>query len=128
MRDRKYTVGSELRAELKKPRNAGFHRLAHAIGGMVVANLDDFADLDHHAAVKRLQRECGVCCDEIELDLGPVGKVVAKQPRSIAFDEMEEAEFQELVQAIYNHIAKKYWPDMSPESVEEMVLAFEGHS
>lgn len=127
MRDRKYTIGTELRAELKKPRNAKFHRLAHAIGSLMVDQRDEFMAMDPHAAVKRLQRECGVCCEEMTIDLGPLGQVAVKVPRSIAFDEMEESDFSALVKAIYDHIAATYWTGMTPEAIEEMVLMYEGN-
>jgi len=128
MRDRKYSTGSELRAELKKRRNVKFHRLAHAIGALAVEQLPDFHNLSAHDAIKRLQRECGACCEEMQMDLGPVvGTVAVKVPRSIAFDEMDESEFQQLVGSIYRHLAAKYWPDMDEEAVEELVLMYESN-
>jgi hypothetical protein len=112
MRARKYGVGTEVRAELKKPRNVKFHRLAHAIGTMMVEQCDDFTGMDAHDALKRLQRECGAFCDELSmtLDLGTLGThtVGIKQPRSMSFDEMDEGEFQQLVAAIYKHVGAKY--------------------
>jgi hypothetical protein len=126
MRERGYTVGSEVRAELKKRRNVKFHRLAHAIGAMCVDQLDTFAGLDAHAAIKRLQRETGVCCEEMALDLGPLGTVAVKMPRSMAFDEMGEDEFSQLVEAIYKHLAATYWPSMTPEAIAGMADMYEG--
>lgn len=133
MRDRKMHVNVELRAELKQRRNVRFHRLSHALGAMLVEQVEDFAELSAHDALKRLQRECGVCCDEMAMtiDLGAgIGKVnvPVKVPRSIAFDECDESEFSELMNAIYRHVSKTYWPDMTPEAVEEMVLMYEGNS
>jgi hypothetical protein len=129
MRDRKLGVGTEVRAELKKPRNVLFHRLAHAIGTMMVEQCDEFSGMDAHDALKRLQRECGAFCDELSmtLDLGALGTHVVgiKQPRSMAFDELDESEFQSLVKAIYEHIAAKYWTTMTPEAVEQMVECYE---
>ena len=67
MRDRKYTVGTQLRAELKKPRNVKFHRLAHAIGGLMVDNVESFSNLDAHSAVSngakalREQKQANLC-------------------------------------------------------------------
>jgi len=117
-----YAVGTLLRAELKAPRNTYFHRLAHVLGKIVVDNLEQFKDLTPHAALKKLQGETGVSCETIELDLGPFGKHTAHQPKSMAFDEMDETEFRELIGAIYRHIATKYWPAMTAGQVEQMVL------
>jgi hypothetical protein len=129
MKERKYHAGTEVRAEFKRRRNVKFHRLAHAIGALVVEQVEDFSGLSAHDALKRLQRECGACCDEITmtLDLGALGKhvVPVKQPRSISFEELDEAEFQDLVAAMYKHLSATYWQSMTPEAVEEMVLMYE---
>lgn len=128
MRESGYKTGSELRAELKKPRNAKFHRLAHAIGGLMVDQVEGFEDMDAHGAFKKLQGDCGACCEPMELDLGTLGKVSIQVPRSIAFDEMDEGDFHALVRAIYDHIAARYWPTMTPAAVEEMALMYERDS
>lgn len=120
MRQRGYAVGSELRAELKKRRNVKFHRLGHAIGELVRSQIDGFDATDAHDAFKQMQRECGASCEEIEIDLGPLGKAPVKVAKSISFDEMDEGEFRELVAAVCGHIARKYWPAMTAEQVEAM--------
>jgi hypothetical protein len=129
-KERKYHVGDEVRAEFSKPRNVKFHRLAHALGSMMVEQVHDFSGLTAHDALKRLQRECGAYCDEITmtLDLGTLGKhiVPVKEPRSISFDELDAGDFDQLVKSIYEHISKTYWPSMTPDAVEEMVLMYEG--
>lgn len=121
MRERKLRIGTEVRAEIKRPRNPAFHRLAHAIGSLVVDQLPDFESCDAHEAVKRLQRETGVCCETMEIDLGPLGKVPVMVPQSLAFDEMGEEDFQRLVQAIFRLLASKYWSGMSEEAIAELV-------
>lgn len=120
MRARKYCVGTELRVELKKPRNPKFHRLAHALGQLAVDHIEGFESLSAHDALKRLQRECGVQCESQELDLGPLGKVPVSVPRSIAFDELDEGEFGELFAGVVLHIRKAYWPTLSEEAIEEL--------
>lgn len=120
MRARKYCVGTELRVELKKPRNPKFHRLAHALGQLAVDHIEGFESLSAHDALKRLQRECGVQCESQELDLGPLGKVPVSVPRSIAFDELDEGEFGELFTGVVLHIRKAYWPTLSEETIEEL--------
>ena len=39
MRDRKFHVNREVRAELKQRRNVKFHRLAHAVGQLLVEHV-----------------------------------------------------------------------------------------
>lgn len=125
MRERKYHVGTEVRAELKKPRNAKFMRLAHAIGALMVDQHSDFAGLATHDALKRLQSESGAACETVEYDLPGIGKLTRTEPCSLAFDEMDEGTFSEVVQTIYRHIAAKYWTDLDETAVEELVLMYE---
>ncbi|MDE2468619.1 MAG: hypothetical protein KGL35_07720 [Bradyrhizobium sp.] len=119
MRERGYTTGTEIRAELKKPRNAKFHRLMHALGALLVDQADGLEDLDAHGAIKRLQRETGVQCDEMSIDVPGIGSLAVKMPRSIAFDEMEEGDFSQLWAAIVRHASAKYLHGMTTEAIEE---------
>lgn len=128
MRARKYSVGSDLRAELKKPRNPGFHRKAHALGQMAVDNIEGFEQLNAHDALKRLQTEAGVQCEPMELDLGPLGLVNISRPRSIAFDEMEEGDFTELWEGVLAHIRARYWPTLADYAIEQFALMAENES
>ena len=116
LKERKFHVNREVRAELKQPRNVAFHRLAHAVGHLLVDNVEEFRDLTSHEALKRLQREAGVCCEPFEIDLGPVlGKVTAMQARSLAFDELEEDEFRTFFDGITAWIGEHYTQVMVDE-------------
>jgi hypothetical protein len=126
MKDRKYREGDELRLEIKRPRNPKFHRLMHAIGQMLVEHVDGFEGLDGHSAIKRIQRESGVCCEEQTMELPGLGTVTLKVPESLAFDEMDDTRFRELFDGATRYIAERYWPDMTPEALEEMALAMAG--
>lgn len=108
LRERKFNVGREVRAELKQSRNPAFHRLAHALGHLLVDNVEGFEGLDAHGALKRVQAASGICCEPLEIDLGPLGNVSVQQPRSIAFDEMDEAEFGEFFRGICDYIDRHY--------------------
>jgi len=116
LKERRFHVDREVRAELKQPRNVAFHRLAHAVGHLLVDNVEEFRDLTSHEALKRLQREAGVCCEPFEIDLGPVlGKVTAMQARSLAFDELEEDEFRTFFDGITAWIGEHYTQVMVDE-------------
>ncbi|KRG47366.1 hypothetical protein ARC20_03285 [Stenotrophomonas panacihumi] len=135
MKQRGYRRGQELRLEVKAPRNRAFHRLAHAVGQLMVDNVEGWEGLDSHEAVKRLQREAGVCCEVIEMDASPVisavlatvdqtfGAGAAKLlravlpeiktipvtvARSLAFDSMDEDEFGRLFEGINAYIGANY--------------------
>lgn len=108
MKERRFHAGREVRAELKQPRNPAFHRLAHAVGHLLVDNVEAFRDMDAHGAIKEIQAKTGVCCEPLEIDLGSLGKVTAQVPRSLAFDEMSEDEFAQLFEAITAYIGEHY--------------------
>lgn len=108
LRERRFHTGREVRAELKQPRNPAFHRLAHAVGHLLVDNVEEFRDHDAHSAIKAIQTKTGVCCEPLEIDLGPMGKVTAQVARSLAFDEMAEDEFHQLFEAITAYIGEHY--------------------
>lgn len=126
LRERKFSVGKEIRAELKQSRNPAFHRLAHAIGNLLADNVDEFSQLTGHEALKRVQTESGVCCEPMELDLGPLGRIHVKQPRSLAFDEMDESEFKQFFEGITQYIGDKYAHVMLDEVRSEYWLMVQG--
>lgn len=108
MKERGYRNGDEVRLEIKKPRNVKFHRLAHAIGNLLIEHVEKFRDLSGHDALKQVQRESGVCCEPMEIDLGTLGKVPVNVPRSLAFDEMDEDEFVQFFNGITQYIGDHY--------------------
>lgn len=128
LRERRFAVGREIRAELKQPRNPAFHRLAHAVGNLLVDNVDKFHGMTGHDALKEVQRESGVCCDVIELDLGTLGRVPVKQPRSLAFDEMAEDEFRVFFDGITTYIGEHYASVMLEDVRAEYWAMVEGEA
>jgi len=134
-KERGYRVGHEYRLEIKASRNAAFHRLAHAVGNLLVDNVEAFRDLDAHAALKRVQLEAGICCEMVEMDATPViaavldasetllgagaRKVLAgvlpeihtipvKVAQSLAFDSMEEEDFAAFFKGVTAWIGEHY--------------------
>lgn len=120
LRDRGYKVGDLLAAELKKPRNPKFNRLVHRIGQLVVANIGAFSGLDAHRAIKRLQIEGRVACEEIGIMVANYGMVIQLIPRSLSFDSMDEGEYHEAAKGICRTISERYWPEMEPDQIEQM--------
>lgn len=120
LRDRGYHIGDLLAADLTKPRNPKFNRLVHQLGQLVVANIDAFAGLDAHTAIKRLQIEGKVACDEIGIMVPGYGMVIQLIPRSLSYQSMDEGEYQKAARGISRAIAERYWPDSTPEAIESM--------
>lgn len=130
LRNRGYKIGATVLAELTKPRNPGFHRLAHALGTLIAENIEEFAGMDAHAVLKRLQLEAGVACDEVLafMDIELMGhkqriKVNQRIPRSLSFASMEDGEFREVMRALSNYVAREYWPGLTAERIEAMAEA-----
>lgn len=121
MQERKYRTNDEIRAHLTKPRNTSFHRLVHQLGALAAQNIESFHGIDSHDAIKRLQRESGVCCDESEVDAPGLGKFLVRVPKSISYDCMDESDFRILWEAICNHLIAKYWPDLTCDEIDAMV-------
>ena len=119
LRAKGFHVGDVVFAELKKPRNPGFHRLVHALGKLVADNVDDFAGMSAHATIKRLQLEAGVGCESIAYKINGMD-VVQRIPLSLSYESMDEAEFHEVFSGICRHIGKAYWGGLSAEEVSAM--------
>lgn len=119
LRERGYRMNDLLAADLVKPRNPKFNNLVHRLGQLVVANIDAFAGMDAHKAIKRLQIEGKVACDEIgiQTDFGQMLYIV---PRSLSFESMDEGEYQQAARGISRTIAERYWHGLTPEAIERM--------
>lgn len=117
MAERGYRRGDEVRLEIKKARNVRFHRLAHAVGNLLVDHVEKFRHMTGHDALKAVQRESGVCCEQQTVDMGTlrlgelevhIGERPVTVARSIAFDEMPEEEFHEFFSGITDYIDQHY--------------------
>lgn len=128
LRERGYKVGDLLLADLTKPRNPKFNRLVHRIGQLVVANIDAFHGLEAHTAIKRLQIEGRIACDEIGIHVPGFGMVIQFIPRSLSFESLDEAEFQAAARGICRTIADRYWPALTEDQIAEMAELFVGEA
>lgn len=120
LRARGYKVGDIVAGEIRKPRNPGFWRLAHAFATLVSENIDQFAGMQAHAVLKRLQWEGNIGCEELGVNVPGVGMAVVRMPQSMGFESMEDGEFHEVMRAFCNHVSKTYWKDLEPEQIEQM--------
>lgn len=121
LRELGYKRGDLVFSEFFKPRNPLFHRLAHRIGTLCVRSIEAFAGMDAHDALKKLQLDAAVECEESRAIVPDVGVMTVLTPISLAFESMEEGRFQAFVRRVYDHIAHRYWPDMSAEDISTMV-------
>lgn len=124
LREKGYRVGDLLAVELAKPRSPGFWRLAHRIGNLCVRNIDDFAGMDAHQALKKLQFDGNIECDVTETLIPGVGVMIHRKPRSLSFESLDQGEFHLVARAMCRHIAERYWPHMDEDAVAEMAESF----
>lgn len=124
LRSKGYHIGDVLSAELRKPRNPGFHGLAHRLGEMIAANIEAFEGIEAHDVLKRLQIEGNIGCDEIALNFPGVGPCTYRVPRSLSFESMDQGEFSAVIAAMCAHVSRTYWPSLSPEKIEAMAEAW----
>lgn len=96
MRERKFTVGKELRATLRQDRNPMFYRKAHVLSGWLADNVEAFAGLSQHDALKKLQELSGIGVESVEYDLPGIGKLTRTEAESLNFADMDEGRFNEL--------------------------------
>lgn len=135
MKERGYRRGDEVRVEIKKARNIKFHRLAHAVGNLLVQNVEKFRHMGGHDALKQIQRESGVCCEQQVVDMGvlrigditvEIGERPVQVARSIAFDDMPEDEFHEFFNGITDYIDQHYQSVMTDDVRAEYLLMVNG--
>ena len=120
LRARNLKTGQVIQAEVFKLRSKGFNRLAHRIGSLVAENIEAFNGMDSHKALKRLQIESNVACDEIGISVPNFGMCIQRIPRSFGFESMDEDEYRGAVNGICRYVSERYWPTLTPEQVEQM--------
>lgn len=146
LRNKHFKIGDVVGAEIRKLRNVKFNRLVHRIGQLCAANIEEFTGMEAHSIIKRIQLEGNICCDEIALKIHgfesqawkyvrPVvepilamvgfkindnGFMIARIPRSLSFESLDEQEFHDAAKKICRFIAEKYWPDLEPGQIEKM--------
>ena len=120
LRERGYHLDDLLAADLTKPRNPKFNRLVHQLGRLATQQIEAFAGMDSHKAIKRLQLEGKVACEEIGYMIPGYGMAIQFVPRSISYESMDEAEFQEAARGISRTISERYWPTLTTDQIEAM--------
>lgn len=120
LRSRHYRVGDVVAAEIRKPRNPGFHRLAHAFGELLAQNVEALRGCDGHEALKRVQIEADIECRHARLRIDGE-EVEYRMPRSLSFESMSQAEFEKFCDRVGQYVADTYWPTLSPEQVQQMI-------
>ena len=128
LRAKGYSIGDIVAAEITKPRNPRFHRLAHVFGQLLADNLDAFEGVAAHDVLKRLQIEGNIACETVALIFPGVGPCEYRIPMSLSFAQMDEGQFREVFDQFARYVVKTYWQSMTPEGIEKMADMTRGGS
>lgn len=121
LREKGYRVGDAVNAEITKARSPGYHKLAHAFGQLVADNIEEFAGLDSHQCLKRLQWLADIECEHVAVSVPGMGMMEARWPNSLSYSSMDQARFERTLMAMARYVAEKYWHDeVDAEDVIDM--------
>jgi hypothetical protein len=122
LRDRGLKVGDIVAVSFTKPRNPEFWRMAHQLGTLCVENIDDFHGIDSHAALKKLQFDGNIECEESMTVIPEYGmEIKHRKPKSLAFESMDQTVFYQVMRQMSAFIVKKYWPNLTEDQVLKMI-------
>lgn len=120
LREKNFKVGDIVSAEVKKPREYWYHKHAHVFGELVAQNIPDFEGMGAHEALKRIQREGEIACEYLTYRDKDGNRLTLIYPRSLSYDEMDQAEFEQVFTAMCRHVAMQYWPGLTADQVADM--------
>lgn len=120
---KKLKRNAEVVVEIKKGRNIEFHKKYFALLKLTFENFPEWLEdtLNVHSVEDLRTR--------IKIDLGlydifHYGNQSIIIPKSIAFDKMDETEFEKFYRMSVNHIIKNYLKGVSNEQIEEEIWKF----
>lgn len=120
---KKLKRNSEVVVEIKKGRNIEFHKKYFALLKLTYDNFPEWLEdtLNVHSIEDLRTR--------IKIDLGlyevsHYGNQSIIIPKSIAFDKMDETEFEKFYNMSVNHILKNYLKGVTNEQIEEEIWKF----
>ena len=120
---KKLKRNSEVVVEIKKGRNIEFHKKYFALLKLTFENFPEWLEdtLNVHSVEDlrtRIKIDLGL------YDISHYGNQSIIIPKSIAFDKMDETEFEKFYRMSVNHIIKNYLKGVSNEQIEEEIWKF----
>ena len=103
-------------AEIKKPRNIGHHCKMFALLNVVCQNIEH--PKDPHVLLKYIQQVTGLHCEIIHSTIHGAQKI----PKSIAFYNMDQLEFEPFYNAVVDFIIVHVLPGVGRAELEAEVL------
>lgn len=109
----KIKLDTQVRVEIKRPRNIGHHRKFWALMHEVAENQEHYPDAEAVAAVVKV--ETGHC-DWVKTKHGMVGI-----PRSIAFHRLDQAAFEQFYDAAVKFICAEVIPGVDSDALRQRI-------
>lgn len=107
---RKWPTGDILEVEIKRPRNARFHRKYWALIGMAYQNQEEFENKEHFRMA--VQIAAGHCETFLDLDGN-----VTHRPRSIAFESCDEDQFAVVYDEVLTVVIGRVMTGSTPDEI-----------
>ena len=114
---RKIANGDLVMAEIKRPRNLEHHCKMFALLNMVCQNIEH--PKDPHVLLKYIQQVTGLHCEIIHSSIHGTQKI----PKSIAFHNMDQLEFEPFYNALVDFIVAHVLPGINKTELENEVLS-----
>lgn len=100
------------------PRNPLQHRLLWHLARLVFENSEDFTSSEH--VVEQMKIGTGLT-DRVQLVVPGIGTVVQERGRSIAFESMPQAEFEEWFERVLDYAVIHLLPGVDKEEVRQQI-------
>ena len=112
MRSAHFRLGDVVSCEITMSRSPHFLRSMHKMARLLIEQTDTFHGKREHDVIKQLQSESKVGCDVYRGELKDNADVfLLYVPKSLSFDNMDEAEFRAIVDPLIDYVAETYWPN-----------------
>jgi hypothetical protein len=125
LRRKRLRKGDLVRLIVMKPRDTQQWKKAHQLGTFLAQNIEEFERFqmengrtDSHGALKHLQFLSAIECDETMVTLPDGMEILARNPISLAYDEMDEGRFQSAYAGFCQYIINKWWSSMDSWQIE----------
>jgi len=121
MKERGFKRGQRVACDVFPERCYSQWKQAHKLGTLLVLNVEGFENLDAHKALKKVQQEGDIECEHVTIDVPGFGPLRASTPRSLAFDEMGQDDFDRVFLAMCRFIGERYFNGLDESAILEMI-------
>ena len=117
-RSRKFYAGIELLGYMYQMRSSENWAKAHGLGQALVEHVEAFHGLNAHTALKKLQEDGRIAVSVEKVEIKGIGFLERVVADSLAFDEIDEGEFQEIYGRMVEYARVTYWPQLDEAGMQ----------